>query len=335
MELITSEEYLNDKEVKQERMPFCLQKAYLSLYPSIEILRFGTLYAPVKRQTFRKFKTIQFQFTPINKEGEKASTEEEILFCNEFIKYCEANKIAQRIVQPVTHCLFSSHPEESTRVPFGSYRIDLNLSESEILNKMQARYRSSINQASSLQPEIRFGINELKKFQQLHEETMKRTTNFHESFDTLKSELESMPDNALLATIYINNELQGGLYLLYSQFGAYYMHGASSKKTSAQGAIRFLHYKMMCLMKKKGVKYYDFVGARLSDISGTKYEGIQDFKRRFGSELIEGFLWKKDIEPKIARSFDMLLKIKCKIKGTSFPKDIIDQELLKFKQKVL
>lgn len=332
MELLTSEDFLKDKNVIQENMPFCLQRDYLSLYSSIEILRNGSLYAPIKRQSFKKFKTMQFQFAPVDHLGEKPSPEQEKEFCNDVVSFCTDNKITHRIIQPVTHSLFSESPENCIKIPFGTYRIDLNLSEEEILKKMQARYRSSINQASQLNPEIRYGISELKKFQELHEETMKRTVNFHESHTTLKSELDSLPKNALLATVYLNNELQGGLYVLYSKFCAFYMHGASSKKTSAQGAIRYLHYKVMCELKKKGVKYYDFVGARLSDVSGTKYEGIQDFKRRFGAELIEGFLWKKDIEPKIARSYDVLLKIKCKLKGNPYPKDIIDQEKNKFKK---
>jgi lipid II:glycine glycyltransferase (peptidoglycan interpeptide bridge formation enzyme) len=82
-------------------------------------------------------------------------------------------------------------------------------------------------------------------------------------------------------------------------------------------------------MKTKGVKEYDFVGARLSDITNTKLEGIQNFKKRFGSELVKGYLWKLDIDKTKCKTYDSLLKIKCKLKGTKFPKDIIDQELSK------
>lgn len=331
MKLLSSAEYLKEKNIQFQSMPFCLQNDYLKLYPKIEIVKYKNLYAPIIRQTIKKFKTIQFHFSPVNASGERANTKEESEFCEEFINYIQKNKIAHRIVQPVTHCLFTGYPSDSIKVPFGSYRIDLSKTENELLKNMQARYRTSINQTSGLQVEIKFGIAELEKFQNLHEETMKRTVNFFESFSTLKSELENLPENALLATIYIDGVLQGGLYLLYSEYCAFYMHGASSKNTSAQGAIRYLHYRMVCEMKNKGVKYYDFVGARLSDVSGTKYEGIQDFKRRFGSELIKGYLWKKDINPKIASSYDLLLKIKCKLNRTSFPKDIIDQEKIKFK----
>lgn len=328
MELLNTNHFIKNTNTK--RMPFCLQKEYLDLYPKTEIVQHKGFFAPILRQSNKKFKTLQFQFVPTNEKGEKAETLEEKEFLQEFVAFVQKKKLAHRIVQPVTHCLFTEYPSESIHVPFGTYRIDIQKTEEEILKNMQARTRSSINQISKLAVEIRYGISELEKFQQLHEETMKRTVSFYESYQSLKSELQGLPENAFLATVYIDGVLQGGLYLLYSEFCAFYMHGASSKNTSAQGAIRYLHFKTMCEMKKRGVKYYDFVGARLSDVSGTKYEGIQDFKRRFGSDLIKGYLWKIDIDPKICASYDLLLKIKCKMKRTHFPKDIIDQEKTKF-----
>ena len=90
---------------------------------------------------------------------------------------------------------------------------------------------------------------------------------------------------------------------------------------------------MITELKKRGVKKYDFVGARLSDVSGTKLAGIQKFKKRFGGELKRGYLWKKDINLMKCKLFDLALKVKLKLKGVSMPKDIIDQEKIKLSER--
>jgi aminoglycoside 3-N-acetyltransferase len=90
-----------------------------------------------------------------------------------------------------------------------------------------------------------------------------------------------------------------------------------------------LNWTTIQLLKKKGVKRYDFVGARLSHIAGSKLEGIQQFKRRFGAELEEGFLWKKDLDIFDCMVFDELVRFSYKLKKQSPLLDIIDEEILK------
>ena len=60
-----------------------------------------------------------------------------------------------------------------------------------------------------------------------------------------------------------------------------------------------------------------------------KLEGIQNFKKRLGGELIKGYLWKKDISPLICWAYDSLLLLKLKVKGKKVPLDIIEQETKK------
>jgi hypothetical protein len=327
VELIGQKEFLQKAAGRLEPLPFCFQKGHLKINKNICFFSDKKFFAPVEIKNNKSFKTIQFQFPPVALSGNRMTSLEEKVFCKKAVEYIRLNKIAHRIQQPQNYCLFSATPDGSTTANFGTYRIPLyDLTEAEILKNMQARYRTAINQVEKLNVSIKSGPSELKAFHQLHEETMGRTDAYFESFFSLKKEFESMPDNTLLSTVYIGDVLQGGLYMKYSSYSAFYLHGASSNTTQASGAIKYLHYKMMCLMKQKGVRYYDFVGARMTDVSGTKLEGIQNFKKRFGSELMKGYLWKMDIDKTVCRSFDLLLKVKCKLKGTTFPKDIIDQE---------
>jgi lipid II:glycine glycyltransferase (peptidoglycan interpeptide bridge formation enzyme) len=115
----------------------------------------------------------------------------------------------------------------------------------------------------------------------------------------------------------------------FTRFGAFYLYGASADKIEVTGAMNYLHWQSILQMKEKGVKRYDFAGARLSDVSGTRLEGIQQFKARFGSALDEGFLWKKDLSYMPCHLFDNLLSFKLKLKRQKVPKDIIDQEKMR------
>jgi lipid II:glycine glycyltransferase (peptidoglycan interpeptide bridge formation enzyme) len=327
VKIIGAEEFLILKSVDRNALPFCFQKDYLNTNSDISILNLDAFFAPVKIQKNKFLKTIQFQFPPVTSNGHRLSLDDEKKFSESAIVFIAEKKLAHRIVQPKNYSLFATVPAKSISVPFGTYKIDLNSkTNDQLLEGMQARYRSSIRQIEKLNVEIRYGLQELKVFQKLHEETMERTSAYSEDHASLSKELKALPDNSLLATIYIDNKIQGGLYVVYSNYGAYYFHGASANTTEASGAIKYLHYKVMCLMREKGVKQYDFVGARLTDISGTKLEGIQNFKKRFGADLVKGYLWKIDLDKPKCKTYDNLLKIKCKLKGLKFPHDIIDQE---------
>ena len=327
MKILSAEEFLILKGIDKGSLPFCFQKYYLNINSDISILQLNDFFAAVKIKKYKFLKTVQFQFPPVSSKGQCLSVEDEKQFSESAIDFLAENKLAHRIVQPKNYALFSSVPTKSISTPFGTYKIDLtNKTNDQLIEGMQARYRSSIRQMEKLNVEIRYGLNELNIFQKLHEETMDRTAAYSEDYSSLSKELTALPNNSLLATIYIDNKIQGGLYVVYSNYGAYYFHGASANTTEASGAIKYLHYKVMCLMREKGIKQYDFVGARLTDISGTKLEGIQNFKKRFGAELVKGFLWKIDLDKPKCKTYDNLLKIKCKIKGLKFPHDIIDQE---------
>ena len=118
-------------------------------------------------------------------------------------------------------------------------------------------------------------------------------------------------------------ELQGAGILLWSENrSAYYMFGGSAVKPHA-GAMNLLHWSAMKLMKERGVKYYDFVGARINPDEGSKYEGIQRFKSRFGGELKKGYLWKMPLNKFKYKLFCWLVAAK---QGRNYCGDVIDQE---------
>lgn len=59
------------------------------------------------------------------------------------------------------------------------------------------------------------------------------------------------------------------------------------------GAMNLLHWSAMKLMKERGVKYYDFVGARINRMKEVnKNEEYSVLRAVSGGELKKGYLWK-------------------------------------------
>jgi lipid II:glycine glycyltransferase (peptidoglycan interpeptide bridge formation enzyme) len=79
---------------------------------------------------------------------------------------------------------------------------------------------------------------------------------------------------------------------------------------------------MMKHLRDKGVKTYDLVGVRLNS-SNESLQGVFRFKKGFGGDLKEGYLWKIDIAPIPMKIYDFLVRIR---QGKNIQKDIIDQE---------
>ncbi len=331
MQLLNYTEHAASLDLINRDFPFSFQKSYAAFIErtgaSLFILKKDAMLAPVVLKKSKFLRLLQFHFKPLGAGAQELSGQEEQNFLEEAVAYIGTHQLAHRIVQPANFALFSEVPKSSSFAPYGSYVINLKeLDEEALLAGMQARYRTAVRAAQKLNPEIRMGKEELKAFWDLHQATMDRTRMYAEPYNELKDLSDTSDRTVLIANCYINGELQGGVCIAWSGYGAYYLHGASGNSPLSDGAIKYLHYRCMCYLKQQGAERYDFVGARLSDVSGTKLEGIQNFKKRFGSELKTGYLWKKDISPFVCAAYDSLLLLKLTLKGAKPPKDIIDQE---------
>jgi hypothetical protein len=248
-------------------------------------------------------------------------------FFEGLLREMKAQKIADRIVTPQNYIVFDAVPEGSKYCRFGSYQVDLHPATEQLYSNVHPKHRNKINKAERAGVEVRSGVKELEVFYHLYVQTMNRSSMFCESFDFFKSYFHSLgDDNCICAVAYHNGEPQGAILAPFTNFCCYYIYGASADRITESGAINFLHWKVMLMMKDRGIKAYDFVGARLSDVSNTKLEGIQSFKERFGGELKKGFLFKADINTTKCAVYDSLVKIKNRVKGVPSFKDIIDQE---------
>ncbi len=272
-------------------------------------------------------KVIQPVYPPLNNFGERLSADKEKAFLNDFISFVENKRIAHRIIQPENFAIFRVAPSKTISTPFGTYFIDLQKkTEEELFKDLHSKHRNVILNAEKKGIVLKYGKEVIEDFYSLYEQTMQRSAMYYQPKDYFKNFYKHLSKNSICGVAYFNDIPQGALFMPFTKFGSFYLYGASAEKIQINGAINYLHWNTIKLLKKQNVKRYDFVGARLSDVSGTKLHGIQQFKERFGATLEKGYLWKKDVNALKCNLFDNMLSAKLKLKGLKTPLDIIDQE---------
>jgi aminoglycoside 3-N-acetyltransferase len=340
MKVIPLSAFFEIDPLKENDFPFFYSvrhEKYLSQFEERKTLLISdenenTLISKIWKNKF--IEILQPMYPPLNKKGQRLSASEEGNFLNDFVEFIHKNNLAQRITQPENFAIFKSAPNGSIYAPFGTYFLNLaDKTEKELFDGLHVKNRNVIRNAEKNNVQLRYGVEVLNDFYTLYKETMERSNMYCQEFSYFADFYESMPDNIVCAVAYFNEMPQGGIFIPFTDFGAFYLYGASAQSKTVNGSMNYLHWSTIKLLKAKGVKRYDFVGARLSDVSGTKLEGIQQFKERFGAELEEGFLWKMNLNKFDILVFDFLIYAKHKANNLNPPIDIIESEILKFRKK--
>lgn len=313
--------------------PFPFLSAYRKILShtesgSIFYLTDGDILMPVLKKTRSGFTLLQCLFPPI-REQKRLSPKDEEKFLNDFIIKLSKEHIAQRVIQSPTYALFQAAPTKSVWAPFGSFVIDLSAQEiSDIWMAMKSNYRQVIRKADRENVTVLAGLDQLEVFYSLYEATTGRSGIYKEPYSYFQELAEALTAKHVYCSVaWTDGQPDGGIFIIYSQFGAYVLHAGSADFVQHPGSMKLLHWTAIQYMKQEGVQFYDFVGARLSDVSGTPLSGIQRFKSGFGSELKKGVLWKCDIDPVRCKLADTYLYFRNH--GDPQIKDIIDQEINK------
>ena len=284
-----------------------------------------TTIVPVAVSTSKKFRQLQLLYVPTSPFN-RLDAKQEKTFLEKAIDFIKEQNLADRIVHGPTHAIFHGVPEKAVSAPFGTYFLDLTQSEEDLFAGLHSKHRNVVRNAEKKGVKLKFGFDQFPVFYKLYKETMERSSMYCEPEKFFMSYINRQDENVLCGTAWNGHEPLGAILMPFSKFGAFYVYGASAARIPINGAINYLHWEAMKNFKEKGAQRYDFVGARLSDVAGTKLEGIQKFKARFGASLEEGFIWKMDINPLACKVYDGLVAAKLKLKGLSPPKDLVDQE---------
>ena len=221
----------------------------------------------------------------------------------------------------------SFFPTDSYYCKFGSYILDLNQTEDELFAGLHSKHRNVIRKAEKDGLTVDFGPQYLNECANIMDDTFHRQGKMSNSYNGLKI-LSNIKDQCDFWVVKSEDEIQGCAILLWDQYSSYYLYGGSAAHTHS-GAMNLLHWKAILKMKERGVKYYDFVGARLNPDPGSKLEGIQRFKSRFGGPMKVGYLWRYDAHPLKMKLYRFLMKIYFRLHGDDSFKDIISEERAK------
>lgn len=295
-----------------------LENGWLGAYREGELLCF--ISYGVKTHLFFRYLYFLSDIIPVTPE----CTHQDIKnFANELIG--AASELRADFIEPQFPIGFSSYkPAASTASRFGTYEIDLRQEEETLWENLHSKHRNVIRNA--LKKEI--VITEEKPeevldiIHSLMDATMARSSMGFMSKNQLKEFIDSLEGHLTVFIAWYKEEPVCCAIMPWSLDRAYYLYGGSVDRIPVTGAMNLMHWEAMKSFKNRGVRWYDFVGGRVEPEKGSKLEGIQRFKKRFGCEFREGYMWKYSLKPMKYRFFRSLKTIK---ERKAF-EDIVDQE---------
>jgi len=280
-------------------------------------------FMPIRFQDYKIFSHGQILFAPM-RNAKELSPEEQLLFFENLKKTLYYGGNCERLMQPHPYSILAAHPAGSEYCEFGTYVVDLeNQTPEVILEKFHPKYQKAVSHSVKNNAVVKIGMDVLPDFFRAYETTMKRINKYYDSYSYFENLLKYLGDERICcAVVYDQGEVVSGIFLIYTKYGAFLTHAGTQGESKLYGAAKLLNFETMKYLQNKGVKRYDFVGVRLKNENNPELEGVFRFKKGFGGDLKQGYLWKHDILPMKAKLFDILLYVKTKGKK-SF--DIIDQ----------
>jgi len=280
-------------------------------------------FAVMKKGPFKKGMFL----TATNSLGKENTLKNEKIFLNEIIKYIKSHKLCDWIQQPPNWAIFNAYPDGAIYAPFGTYQINLGeKSEDELFKNLSKKNRQYVNKANKEGVKIEKGIKYLDDVLSLIRNTLSKAKM---DFITKKVALilkDKLHDHLWVYIAYYNSIPQAGTLFLSNSFSTYGYYAGTIDKP-VRGATTLLYWGVIKDSKNRGVKFFDFVGARINPTLGSKQEKLQLYKRHFGTVMREGYLWKYKISKTKYFIYQAITKIRSWIKFKKFQGDIIDQEI--------
>jgi len=312
MKVINSEEKLNC-----ENLPILAQEKYLKIksdnYGWFEDDNYILPYFIDKRLIFTR---MVFTYGLIAKK-DNLTIDEEKKFLNNMVEYVKEHKMCDFIYKAQSNVIFNVCPDGSDCVEWGTYEVDLNDNYEQLLMSFHGKHRNVVRNA------IKNGVviketNNVEKIYNCIKDTLARQGSIHyPSLDYINKLYQDLNSNILMLEALKDNELQGVAIIIYDNNRAYYMYGGSRVRPFT-GSLNLLQYEAMKILQSRGVRVYDFVGARIKYEKGSKYEGLQRFKERFGASLQKGYAFRYIVNPFKFKLFNIISKSYLKLKGYNY-----------------
>lgn len=268
-------------------------------------------------------KTVELRSSIINCK----SLKEEINFIDQLITFIKENKYCD-ILKCSNTAIFNHVPKKSVYSKFGTYIVDLTLTEEDLFKNVHSKHRNVIRKAEKDGIIVEESVSFYHDCVLLIQSTLERQN----MIVPKKSSYDFLLSLGEYAEYWIAKDCEGNIQgcavLLWTpNSNCYYLYGGSAPDAH-NGAMNLLIWRAMLSMKEKGVIFFDFVGARLRPLPGSKQEGIQRFKSRFGGTMRTGYIFKLPINIIKYYFLNLSLRIYYFLKYRHvYPGDMIEQEI--------
>ena len=249
-----------------------------------------TLFIPFVIKSFLSVKVMYFHDDVESLRNIEVSKEVKVSFLNDLIAFIKDKMKVDMIAQSPAYAVFSGPPQGSLYAPFGSYRIDLLNTIDDLWSNIHTKHKNVIRKAQKGNVEIKSGIEYLSVAVDMVSRTLIRSKQAGININYMQELADKLGGQLIPYISVYNDNIQGAAIYVYSKYRVYYIWGGSERKPFL-GSVNLLHWTAIQTFKNEGVKSYDFVGARITPKPGSKLEGIQRFKSRFGGYFYQGYLW--------------------------------------------
>lgn len=200
-----------------------------------------------------------------------------------FIRFMPAEE------QQITHKKYKTVLAHSNHQPETTLKLDLTLSEEEILKQMKPKGRYNIRLAIKKEVSITES-KDISTFFNLIQETTERNQFWGHSQNYYQTMREELKENAqLLLAKYEGKVIAGGLFI-YTKDEAIYYYGASSNQNRNVMAPYLIQWTAILEAQKRGCKQYDFLGVAPENAQKNHpWKGVTNFKKKFGGIFVNYF----------------------------------------------
>jgi hypothetical protein len=276
-------------------------------------LRFILPYTILDRFPLR---LVRFRVEPILLD-EAATTDEERAFLNESIRFFRSTK-ADLIMPAANTALFRTFPDGACEAPYGTFVIGLGQPEEALWKCIGKDVRSRIRQAQKGGVRIETGMEYLDDAYAVIRSTLVRNSVRSGSLTAFRAMICNLGDNVKVFAAVHRGIVQGCMIAPYSMHSAYSWF-SGRRESGVSGAMHLLRWEAIRTFNALGVRCFNNSGSRVDPEHGSKQEGLNSFKSRFGGTFVRGFTWKYPLHPFRYRLYNLAVKLRT-------GGDVVDQE---------
>jgi lipid II:glycine glycyltransferase (peptidoglycan interpeptide bridge formation enzyme) len=164
----------------------------------------------------------------------------------------------------------------------------LGLSEADLLAQLTQKGRYTIKVAEKQGVVVKEDdLKGLHAFYEVFRETAGRDGFYLHQEAFYRDFLALLGKDAALYTVWIGDELVGGLIATFFDHQSVYYFGASSGKHRETMAPYALQWHAIRAAKRRGLKIYDFFGVAPEGEPKHVLSGVTQFKTRFGGKRVD------------------------------------------------